>query len=287
MADLTPEFLLRVADLFARKKWPVAPAVQEVYPNQREANLYSRFCEMLARMKEDERELVIQLGDDFLFCPLGNYVGMLERALAQIPTSLLAGVSQVIFAPLVAPKDYGKVKSGHTVAYFAPNSRAFIPNLTPINCTSASDPRELANKYSSRSMSCIIFCDDFIGTGKTAGSALSEYKAMFAKNDDRVAVVSLVIQQCGYDKISSIVPTYYAAKLPKGISDSMSLANRSEAALTMRRLEQSMNIPPEYAFGYGRSEALVSMARTPNNTFPVFWTTRVVDKLNWPAPFPR
>lgn len=51
---------------------------------------------------------------------------------------------------------------------------------------------------------------------------------------------------------------------------------------TDKRFEQ------DYSFGYKESEALVTMTRTPNNTFPLYWFEAKLDKNNkWQAPFPR
>jgi hypothetical protein len=41
----------------------------------------------------------------------------------------------------------------------------------------------------------------------------------------------------------------------------------------MKKIEEKLNVEKKYLFGYKRSEALISLIRTPNNTFPVFWKT--------------
>ena len=52
----------------------------------------------------------------------------------------------------------------------------------------------------------------------------------------------------------------------------------------MEEIEDKMSVKRNYRLGYGQSEALVTMCRTPNNTFPVFWEEKGNMKL---APFPR
>jgi hypothetical protein len=52
----------------------------------------------------------------------------------------------------------------------------------------------------------------------------------------------------------------------------------------MEHIEKNLDIPDDYLFGYKKSEALVTMIRTPNNTFPVFWYNK---KNEDNAPFPR
>jgi hypothetical protein len=39
----------------------------------------------------------------------------------------------------------------------------------------------------------------------------------------------------------------------------------------MKDIEKKINIRGEFSLGYKQSESLISMIRTPNNTFPVFW----------------
>ena len=52
----------------------------------------------------------------------------------------------------------------------------------------------------------------------------------------------------------------------------------------MKRIEHELGVSEEYEFGYGKSEGLVTLIRTPNNTFPVFWYEPSSDNL---APFVR
>ena len=55
----------------------------------------------------------------------------------------------------------------------------------------------------------------------------------------------------------------------------------------MSSIETSIGVTEDYRLGYASSEALVSMIRTPNNTFPIYWFRNKKEKLNLHAPFPR
>ena len=70
----------------------------------------------------------------------------------------------------------------------------------------------------------------------------------------------------------------------KGISDKYSDTELSKKIKLMEHIEKNLDIPDDYLFGYKKSEALVTMIRTPNNTFPVFWYNK---KNEDNAPFPR
>ena len=55
----------------------------------------------------------------------------------------------------------------------------------------------------------------------------------------------------------------------------------------MDDIEKRLKVNENYRRGFKESEALVCMLRCPNNTFPVFWSTKKVSGESWPAPFPR
>ena len=51
----------------------------------------------------------------------------------------------------------------------------------------------------------------------------------------------------------------------------------------MQDLENKFQFKDYVKFGYGQSEGLISLIRTPNNTFPIFWD----GENNKNAPFER
>jgi hypothetical protein len=42
-----------------------------------------------------------------------------------------------------------------------------------------------------------------------------------------------------------------------------------------------------FSLGYNNCEALITLARTPDNTFPVFWMKHRIGKKYFDAPFSR
>ena len=70
----------------------------------------------------------------------------------------------------------------------------------------------------------------------------------------------------------------------KGISDYYLGETLDENKDLMVEIEKNLGTKREYRFGYGDSESLVTMCRTPNNTFPIFWQENNNMKV---APFPR
>jgi hypothetical protein len=55
----------------------------------------------------------------------------------------------------------------------------------------------------------------------------------------------------------------------------------------MSEIEEMLAISSKFKFGYKKSEALISLDRTPNNTFPLFWCKKKRDGESWCAPFYR
>jgi hypothetical protein len=142
-------------------------------------------------------------------------------------------------------------------------------------------------KYLSREDTLILFCDDFVGTGDTAKEVIDHYNEELRLSSDMPVLVTLVAQKLGLDVVKSLNVDVAVARIrTRGISDSDKL-NVSHALNLMTQIEDKLKIEPKYRHGYKCSEALVSMMRTPDNTFPVFWCPECLDDSAWPAPFER
>jgi len=55
----------------------------------------------------------------------------------------------------------------------------------------------------------------------------------------------------------------------------------------MDKIESRLGNVNDFKHGYKMSESLVTMSRTPDNTFPVFWWDKCTTGSKWPSPFPR
>ena len=127
---------------------------------------------------------------------------------------------------------------------------------------------------------CLI--DDFVGTGNTVISA-AEYLIKKGVSKDSIAIVSLVSMMQGVDFLKENGYNIYTCQLcNKGISDDPCDTSRNKTI--MEAIESAIKVTDDYKFGYGASEALVRMERTPNNTFPIYWLKNPKNKY---APFPR
>jgi hypothetical protein len=220
---------------------------------------------------------------------LAEHNTRIREAIDTIPPAKYEARKEVYIVPLVSPDDRNKNKSSNMVAYIARSMADELPifkNMprggTPTN------PWTFNALYPRRQNSLVVFFDDFVGTGDTAADAFAEYRSSIAVPGEDSILVTLVIQEIGLKRLNDDgIEVYYWMKRKRGITDSAVIQDIPKATAVMRALEARIDINPTERFGYGQSEALVAMERTPNNTFPVFWKSHRVDGIPWPAPFPR
>lgn len=131
-----------------------------------------------------------------------------------------------------------------------------------------------------------ILVDDFIGTGEQFKEMINSLKAD-GINPQIDYVATLVIQQAGLEKIQDLgIQVIALHTRPKALE---ALAQKSGRDLAeIRRIyleiEEKTSCISNLRFGYLRSEATVTMKRTPDNTLPIFWHE---GDRGWPAPFLR
>lgn len=277
---LSANLVQRVRDLFTELRWDVS--------EDGDADIFKRFCEMLALLRDEERALILDISRDFYNCSLANYARGTSKLVALLNNHLGTSPRQIIAVPLVKPEDVGKVKSANLALYLLRTDFEPIARAKKWKFVAWDRPELLPEKHANRKDAVILLVDDFLGSGETAVSALEAYHSNWAVPTDEVIVLALVAQQRAVDAVidqgaSCLVPSIRQ----RGISDSTRVKDIPAALAVMDGLEERLNVRPDDRRGYHSSEALVSMRRCPNNTFPVYWTTKAVDGQPWPAPFTR
>ena len=89
-----------------------------------------------------------------------------------------------------------------------------------------------------------------------------------------IKVMSLVAQGDGIKQLKDAgVDVYYSKYAPKAIEESnATVEEKIWMYYQMDAIESKIpSFNNTYHYGYNRSEALVSMIRCPNNTFPIYW----------------
>jgi hypothetical protein len=282
--NVSLDVVRRLRILFKKLGWEIHG---EEGDEDEEEQLFDRFCTLMARLQPEEQELLFNLTAEFLHCPFSTYSPLIKRALRKIDKSKIARCREIFFLPLISPRHIGQVKSSTSLIYqFIAEAIGRIGEFNGKMYKGYENPN-LLKRHPSRSDALVLLCDDFIGTGETAKDAIDYYNVNLRVSSDMPVVVALVAQQTGADLVNALGCDIAVTHIRKrGISDSTSLD--VEAALEiMTKIEEKLRIEEKYRHGYMRSEALVSMIRTPDNTFPVFWCGECLDNSSWPAPFIR
>jgi len=284
--NLSVDNISRLDQIFDSKNWPKKePVPGSILP------LYEKFCQLLSILSKNEQNLILTLTKDFLRCTLNDYLELLKNSLLKVNQTSIDNSEEIFVLPLVSPEDEqrGKFKSGYLLPYPAVN--IVIPHLPTFNGKNIISLVHLSflnHKYSNRNNALILFVDDFIGTGETAIKALTNFKKSYSIQSDSFVIVALVAQERGIVKISEHGHLAVAADIRKrGISDSRRITDKRNAFLLMDQIEKRLEVGNNFLGGYRKSEALVKMIRTPNNTFPVYWCLKSSNNKPWPAPFPR
>lgn len=273
--------ILRVVDLFKSKSWEIDHSANEM-------SRFNRFCYMLDKLNQDERELILELSSRFITIGLNQYLNQLQIALEMIYNDSTLGVNEesiLYIRPLISPKDKGKTKSSTCMLYLLQgNYFNYSENVYPENFRYIEKdlPQDI---NSTKKNQFLVLVDDYIGTGETAEECLRE---LFRKATvkQKIIVLSLVAQENGIDRIKQLgVRVFSPTIVGRGITDYYPADEAGQKKEIMEQIEEKIKIQPLYKLGYLESEALVSMHKTPDNTFPIFWYENEV--LRNIAPFPR
>lgn len=278
---LKSHIINRLNHVFTAQKWNFAEDESGEY-----TELYYNFSKLLELLSEEEQSLVLDLTSSFQYFPFSRYSPLLSKALTELPLNFFNNFSHTFIVPLKKPKDSPLVKSDSTLLY--PCEHTIKRKHSTASVDAYPSMEILKNTLSTRNNSLILFVDDFIGTGDTAISTLDDYLLNYSAHDDEVIILTLVAQESGLKAIKDYgIAVYNAISINRGISDSAYIANKEKALELIDNIEKRLKVNALFKRGYKQSEALVSLVRTPNNTFPLFWLKTKVGSQYWPAPFYR
>lgn len=278
--QLNVSTLLKVNALFQEQKW--------ILDKENISGLYNRFCLRLSQLTPDEQDLIIELTKRFLVIPQQEYLKYFLDIIHNptlFESSIITESANLYILPLISKEDIGKIKSSSFLWYALKSTEVkYDPFFAQKSLTFCEKPKNLAAKVNNDAQACLVLVDDYIGSGNTAESAVS-YCASFGINPQKIAIVAIAAQKVGIDFLQTRnIPVYTNTILNRGISDWYTNDDLAKAINTMNKIEKKLQVTKKFKFGYERSEALVSLSRTPNNTFPVFWWEKGIYNV---APFPR
>ena len=268
MAKSVPlDKLMELKSVFISHKWEI----DESKPNSRFLK-YIKLLEFL--QNEDEQNLILELTKRFIHIKEPDYflrvAIVVEKLNMEYPD-----IKTFHVLPALAKSDWGKYgKSSQSIQYkFKGDQLDELLDLDNVNFRVIEDIGRFNERQGDlKANEKILFVDDFIGSGDTALEAVEMLKESLRKNKD-IIFLSIATHRMGKDIIESKgYKIYYDEIIDKGISSFYKDAELNKKTAIMQQIESKIKrLEDENKFGYKQCEALISMHRIPNNTFPIYY----------------
>ena len=283
------EELLTIGDLFDELGWPT-----DVDPTSQFPNLFENYCKMYNRLSEPHRKITLSLTRTYAWIRYPTTIELFLAAWSRFIPLLPISVHEVVMAPL--PRDLEYLRRARP-KWVIPKSSDFMHYLAHgyednlrwqlKGRNLRLMPFEKVVEVGIGAGTALALIDDYVGSGNTINRALSLLKNnnIATKN---VYIVTSLAQASGISKLMKCGCKLTTARvLRRGITDNAQIKAKSQALELIDEIGSYLTMPKDYWRGYEDTEALVTLMRTPNNTFPVFWTNKSVDGVVWDAPFTR
>lgn len=271
----------KIQALFDEQNWPI---------DNEEGSIFSKFCKRARNLPDDEsRELFYELTGRYFKISDTQYLNLLIQAVDKVFVTYpeFVGCKKIFIRQLVAPEDYEErlTKSSARVWYTFHQAELMEGHtLRKYDVDMHEDLRSNDIDAINRGKAFVIMVDDYVGTGGTAEKAVQPLLGMKVCKE-RIIILSMVAQQDGIDYLHGqgfkVITTHIRKK---GITDYNTPEDTESKKRIMKRIENNLGVNVKFELGFGQSEGLVTLIRTPNNTFPVFWYDPPGDKS---APFLR
>ena len=257
--------------------------MQKSWPTEDHFNdeVFENFCKLLANLDSEQRELIMSLTEEFIWVQEHEYIKYFSEVFNLFITSYnFTRGKKIYICPLLPKEDFNKTKSSVALLYFVKSHFTALQQKYPDFSITYVESPSFANFDLIKTNYTLCLIDDFIGTGETVERA-SQHFIEHGIDKNNIVILSLIGMKEGLLNLKDKgYITYAKIECEKGIS----FKGNARQADLMRNIEKSIKVSDDFLFGYGASEALVKMLRTPNNTFPIYWLR---NKKNQYAPFPR
>ena len=285
--------LAKLKSIFQNKGWPFGT------PLVATSARFDKFCQMLEGVSEEQAQLILTLSEDFVEYDVAHIALLkvcLTKLVDQYSQSRFSDADRIFIAPIwpVDAKIDGPGHSGDALLYPTAQSLKRMPLFKEFEekLILKRAPELIAKSIIETKIkrAFIIFVDDFSGTGSTVYNCLDYWQPIFSKDGvycEVCAVVPVIMRVAGEAIRKHGYALFTESVHDKGITDSKRIQDKENAFLLMTGMEDLLLDIDPYRFGYAKSEALLSLMSTPDNTFPIFWYTDKVNGEIWPAPFER
>jgi hypothetical protein len=270
--------IMAVSRIFKTKKW---------FDKDSQALAFDGFCRLFTCLEPDQRELILELTDNYHWISHGEYQDRIIEAMEMVAVSELTDVNKIYFFPIIKPEDELKIKSGDHLFYIIKAFKHLMTKYSHIRFEYLKTFKQIrALRLSSKER--LFLVDDYIGSGESFDFCMMELKKNPTLPSASIKVVCIAIQE--ETQINLIMGGYTILKtlvLKKGITDFNNPPYIEQKKDLMREVERYIPGAKSYSLGYLETEALVTMARTPDNTFPIFWKKFRKEGKHFEAPFAR
>ncbi|SIS46894.1 hypothetical protein SAMN05421766_10267 [Zobellia uliginosa] len=272
--------LLKFQEIFELKSWTLMDGCDDKL---------NRFGDLIDNLKQDEINLLLELTHMYEWMSYNDYHNNLRRLLKTALEEQFKDKNQLIFFPIIKPTDEGEVKSGHVVMKMLEGIKPSINGFKNLSVNLLKEFRDLkSEKLTMTDNDFLILVDDYIGSGKTLNKALSAVAHNESITHQNFGILTMAIQeQAKVELDEQGIINYNSLILKKGISDNYVTPDLETKIEIMKRIENKIPKVSKYRMGYEKSEALITLMRTPNNTFPVFWKGIISKGEEIEAPFQR
>jgi len=281
MSDFTVINWLRLRELFKSKEWD---------KNDNESEIFKRYSYLLNNLTEVEQDLILDLSERYLWVNYSKYLGLLEelfRLLSAVEN--LASCKRVYFFPVIKPEDEDETKSGNVLLYMVKTVKSFLPSpLDKIEFKIIEQFDKITDSaFRLEENELLVLIDDFIGSGTTISSTFFEIDKNESIPAAQIKVMAITIMREAVNLLDEKNIAHYQKYIEtKGISDYYGDEVEKKMAI-IKKIETMTKAGGKFKLGYKKSEALVTMARTPNNTFSIFWSNHIKNDKEYTAPFLR
>lgn len=249
--------------------------------------VFSNYCKLLSNLTENQQNLIIELTERYEWLSFAEYNATLIKIFNKIPIEEVSKTTKIYFFPVMRKKEEEKTKSGHGILFMLRGIRPFLENFSHIEFKYVEKFDDFGSDINLSENEYIYLLDDFLGSGSTLDSTIQELKK-YSIPLGKINVISIATHNQSIDYMNENNIKHYTEIITqKGISEYYT--NEEEKSEKISIMDQIEKLIPtkRYNFGYGKSEALITLYRTPNNTFPIFWHDHIKNDETFKAPFPR
>ncbi|MDH2208670.1 phosphoribosyltransferase [Empedobacter sp. GD03644] len=273
-------YLMELDEVFVKNGWKNKDNYESTF------NSLAKFQDEIL-INKDEYDLFIELLKNFNWIDINNYYSIYFKLMRELISNLGIKNKNLFVFPIIKKKHEFNVKSGSFVIYLL---KSILDKIDTDNNYKFEDINnyESLRKTKIKPSDVIILVDDFIGSGETFLECIDEIKKVNNSLLGNIKVLTLAVKKDTLDTVLKSYNVYYELEIMKGITDYNSIVNAPIKKDLMRAIEKRIfNIGyNQFSLGFNESESLISLARTPDNTFPIFWR-KYKKKININPPFSR